>query len=152
MAHFILIELAVLFILTISSAKVNAATTQQVDLNPYATVFLYSGRPNPRWHLTSKEWQQLRQLIQILPKLTDDNIGPYQFKGNFGYSGFHAHYSIISSYPDIYYVANKHQVILSNPGRHIIFIDEQKLIQKWFANSAKIHDISLPLSINHLTS
>ena len=147
MMHFTLIKFAFLFIFTISSAKVNIAKMQQESFDPYATVYLYSGRPNPRWQLTLEEWQQLNQLIQTLPKLTDDNNGPYEFIGDLGYSGFYAHFSIISSYPDIYYVANKHQVALSNPGGHMIFIDEQKLIETWFINSAKKHDIPLPILI-----
>jgi hypothetical protein len=115
MTYFILIKPAILFIFIIAFAKVNVAKMQQESLDPYATVFLYSGRPNPRWQLTFEEWQRLNQIIQTLPKLTEDNTGPYQFHGDLGYSGFYAHFSIISSYPDIYYVANKHQVVLSNP-------------------------------------
>jgi hypothetical protein len=147
MTHFIFIDLGALFILIISSAKLNIAMTQQENPDPYATIFLYSGRPNPRWQLSLEEWQQLSQLIDILPKLTENNSGPYQFTGDLGYSGFYAHFSIVSSYPDIYYVANKQQAVLSNPGGYLIFVDQQKIIEKWFINSAKHHGIQIPLVI-----
>jgi hypothetical protein len=55
MTHFIFIDLGALFILIISSAKLNIAMTQQENLDPYATIFLYSGRPNPRWQLSLEE-------------------------------------------------------------------------------------------------
>ncbi|CAF3706630.1 unnamed protein product [Rotaria sp. Silwood1] len=116
---------------------------QQEFYEPYATVFLYSGRPNPHWRLSLEDWQQLNQLIQKLPQLSDNN-GSYRFDGNLGYSGFYAHFAIVSSYPDIYYVAKTHQVVLSNPGGHLIYNDEQKLIEKWFIISAQNHNIQLP--------
>jgi hypothetical protein len=147
MVHFILIHLAVLFVLIMSSTDVDAAVMQQKNMDPYATIYIFSGRPNPRWQLSLEEWQQLNQLIESLPKLTENTIGPYQFKGNLGYTGFYAYFSIVSSYPDIYYVANKQQAVLSNPGGHLIFIDQQKLIEKWFIDSAKNHGIQLPLPI-----
>ncbi|CAF1522559.1 unnamed protein product [Adineta steineri] len=122
--------------------------TQQENVNPYATIYIYSGLPNPQWQLSLDEWQQLSQLIDTLPKLIEDNEGSYLFDGHLGYSGFHAHFSIISSYPDIYHVAKKQQVVLSNPGGHMIFIDQQKLVEKWFVNSAQHHNIQLPHESN----
>ncbi len=146
MAHFVLVNLAVLCILIISSAKFDVAMAQQGSSNPYATVFLYSGRPNPRWQLSMEEWVQLNQLIYTLPK-TADNTGPYQFHGDLGYSGFYAHFLPAASYPDIYYVANKQQAVLSNPGSHLIFADQKKVVQKWFVDSAKNHGIPIPVQI-----
>jgi hypothetical protein len=147
MVHFILTNFAVLSLLIISFAKFDIAMTQQKNAGPYATIFIYSGRPNPRWQLSLEEWQQLSQLIDTLPKLTENNNGPYQFNGNLGYTGFYAHFSIVSSYPDIYYQANKQQAILSNPGGHLIFMDQQKLIEKWFLDSANHHGIQLSLPV-----
>lgn len=118
--------------------------TQERNLDPYATIFIYSGRQNPRWQLSIEEWQELSQLIDTLPKVTENNNGPYEFGGKLGYSGFHAHFAIVSSYPDIYYVSDKQQAVLSNPGGHLLFADQQKLIEKWFIDSAKHHDIGLP--------
>jgi len=147
MRHFILIVPFVLFLLIISTGKVDVAMIQQDMMSPYATIYIYSGRPNPRWALSIEEWKQLNQLINTLPKLIENNLGPYQFAGGLGYSGFAAHFSIVSSYPDIYYVANQQQTVLSNPGGHDIFNDQHKIIETWFRDNAKHHGIELPLTL-----
>ncbi|CAF0766089.1 unnamed protein product [Adineta steineri] len=120
--------------------------SEQDDImSPSATVYIYSGRPNPRWQLSIDEWSQLNQLIVKLSKITENEIGPYQFPGQLGYSGFAAHFAIVSSYPDIYYVAQKQQAVLSNPGGHIIYNDQEKTIENWFKDSANHHGIPLPI-------
>lgn len=120
--------------------------SEQTDSGaPHATIYIYSGRPNPRWDFTIEEWSQLNQLIGKLPKIVDDGSGPYTFPGQLGYSGFAAHFLIVSSYPDIYYVAQSRQVVLSNPGGHMIYNDEQKSIETWFRDSAARHGVPLPI-------
>ncbi|UJR07261.1 hypothetical protein I4U23_011549 [Adineta vaga] len=120
--------------------------TEETDpMSLHATIHVYSGRPNPQWQLTFDEWSQLNQLIVKLPKITENGLGPYQFSGRLGYSGFSAHFPAVSSYPDIYYVAQHQQAVLSNPGGHIIYNDKEKSIEKWFKDSANAHGISLPI-------
>ncbi|CAF2403182.1 unnamed protein product [Rotaria sp. Silwood2] len=113
--------------------------------DPFATIYLYSGRPNPVWSLSFEQWGDLNQIIQRLPNSGEEKEGPYQFSGGLGYSGFHAHFSIISSYPDVYYVAAGQQTVLSNPGGHLIFNDKDKVVEKWFIDSAEKHGIQLSL-------
>ncbi|CAF3511638.1 unnamed protein product [Rotaria socialis] len=119
---------------------------QQENFNPYASIMVYSDRPNPRWQLSTEEWHQLSKLMDTLPKITENDGGPYQLDSPLGYSGFHAHFSIISSYPDIYYVANKCQAISSNPAGYMIFTDEQKQVENWFKDSAKNHGIGITIT------
>ncbi|CAF3522322.1 unnamed protein product [Rotaria sordida] len=128
-----------------SYITVGVAMMEEKFTDPYATVYIYSGRPNPRWQLSLEEWQQVNQLIQTLPNSGKEIEGPYQFSGGLGYTGFYAHFSIVSSYPDIYYVAAHKQAVLSNPGGHFIFNDKCKLVEQWFIDSAKSHGIQLPL-------
>ncbi|CAF1140565.1 unnamed protein product [Rotaria sordida] len=145
MAYLIFTRVAVLCILLLSSYQVGVAMMEEKFTDPYATVYIYSGRPNPRWQLSLEEWQQVNQLIQTLPNSGKEIEGPYQFSGGLGYTGFYAHFSIVSSYPDIYYVAAHKQAVLSNPGGHFIFNDKCKLVEQWFIDSAKSHGIQLPL-------
>ncbi|CAF3995122.1 unnamed protein product [Rotaria magnacalcarata] len=123
---------------------------QQENFNPYASIMVYSDRPNPRWQLSTEEWHQLSKLMDRLPKITETHGGPYQLDSPLGYSGFHAHFSIISSYPDIYYVANTCQAISSNPAGYMIFTDEQKQVENWFKDSAKKHGIGLVCGQNEI--
>ncbi|CAF1350678.1 unnamed protein product [Adineta ricciae] len=113
--------------------------------SPYAQIYIYSGRPNPHWSLSLEEWSQLTRLIATLPKLAENGNGPFEFPGQLGYTGFFAHFSIVSSYPDVYYVAQHQQAVLSNPGGHVIYNDQEKLIEKWFKDSANRHGIPLPI-------
>ncbi|CAF0812718.1 unnamed protein product [Rotaria sordida] len=114
-------------------------------VDSFATIYLYSGRPNPVWPLSPEQWGDLNKIIQTLPSSGNEKEGPYQFSGGLGYSGFYAHFSIISSYPDVYYVVANQQAVLSNPGGHRIFNDKQKLVEKWFIDSAEKHGIHIPL-------
>jgi hypothetical protein len=68
-----------------STGKVDVAMIEQDMMSPYAKIYIYSGRPNPRWALSIEEWKQLNQLINTLPKLIENNLGPYQFAGGLGY-------------------------------------------------------------------
>ncbi|CAF1605449.1 unnamed protein product, partial [Adineta ricciae] len=95
--------------------------------------------------LSLEEWSQLTRLIATLPKLAENGNGPFEFPGQLGYTGFFAHFSIVSSYPDVYYVAQHQQAVLSNPGGHVIYNDQEKLIEKWFKDSANRHGIPLPI-------
>ncbi|CAF3420089.1 unnamed protein product [Rotaria sp. Silwood1] len=141
--YLIFIRFAVLCILTVSFYEAGVATMEEEFSDPFATIYLYSGRPNPVWSLTPEQWGDLNQIIQTLPNSGEEKQGRYQFSGGLGYSGFYAHFSIISSYPDVYYVAADQQAVLSNPGGHRIFSDKDKLVEKWFIDSAKKHGISL---------
>ena len=133
---------SLLFILTLF----NIIMTKEDDsVSPYATMHIYSGRPNPHWSVSLEEWSQLTQLIATLPKLAENENGPFRFPGQLGYAGFSAHFPIVSSYPDVYYVAQNQQTVLSNPGGHVIYNDQEKLIEKWFTDSANRHGTSLPI-------
>lgn len=144
MTHSVINHIFFLCVIVTTILKANVAIMEQQSLDPYATIFYYSGLPNPRWQLSLDEWQQLNQLIHSLPNLNPENQGPYEFDSQLGYSGFYAHFSIVSSYPDVYYVAMKRQAVISNPGGHVIFNDEHRSIETWFIDSAKRHEIPLP--------
>ncbi|CAF1038766.1 unnamed protein product [Didymodactylos carnosus] len=109
-------------------------------------MYVYSGRPNPKWSITSDDWQHLNKIINSLQKIYKDEVlGSYTFPSSLGYGGFHAEFDIVSSYPDVYYVAKDKYVVLSNPGGHVIYNDPTKLVERWFMNNAKTNNIDLPL-------
>lgn len=103
------------------------------DVQMQVELDVFSGRPNPQWHLTPEESAELNRLLQTLPK---DKTGKVSIPG-LGYRGF-----IVTATEDGVQECSevfvfKEYVTAKCNGELLQFVDKERTLERWLLQTGK---------------
>lgn len=108
-------------------ANFSGAGTIQVEVD------VYSGRPNPRWNLSTEQAAEFLKMVQALPKRESDSA---LFEG-LGYRGLKVTGSGLSQDGDTEIVISRGIVIMKEENRSQQFTDKGRAVERWLLQTGK---------------
>lgn len=96
-------------------------------------VDVYSGRPNPRWELSTEQAEEFLKMVRALPKREGDSA----IAEGLGYRGLKVTWSRLSQDSDTEIMLSRGIVLIKEESRSQQFADKDRALERWLLHTGK---------------